>query len=446
MRVVLLLAGQSKRFWPLSQKALFPLLGKTLLEHQVGRLKKAGLTDIVFVGSAENLATVRALFPKAHAVEQDDLSLGMQGALLSALPSCKKEPVLIVSSNDVVEPGAYKTVAAALKKGVTGALLAKEVTSYFPGGYLTVDKQHRIAGIVEKPGEGHEPSKLVNLVVHAFRDASVLLSALRDTKPGTRDDAYERTLDGLFARHDIRAIPYDGAWLPVKYPWHILPLLSHLLETELRKTTIHRSARIHKTAVIDGPVWIDEDAEVLANACIRGPAYIGKRAIVANNALVRGSSVGDDCIVGFCTEVKGSALAAHVWTHMSYLGDSVIGENVSFGAGAITGNLRLDEGEIHSHHGEVRLPTGLSKFGAVVGSDCRIGIHTGINPGCKIGEGSFISSGVIIAKDIPTRSFVLVKSGEISVRPNVHSAPKPSARNRYRNAVSQKKSVKKRRG
>lgn len=439
MHVMLLLAGQSKRFWPLSQKALFPLLGKTLLEHQVARLKRAGLTKITFVGSRENVEEVRSLFPHADIVEQEDLSLGMQGALLCALPKMKKDAVLIVSSNDVVEPAAYKAVAMALKKGVDGAMLAKEVTSYFPGGYLTVAKDNRITGVVEKPGEGKEPSNLVNLVVHAFRDASVLLAALNDTGRGNRDDAYERALDGLFAHHTVRAVPYAGAWLPVKYPWHILPLLGHLLETEITKKIVHKTARVHKTAVIEGPVVIDEGAEVFPNACIRGPAYIGKRAIVANNALVRASSVGDDSIVGFSTEVKGSALAAHVWTHMTYLGDSVIGKNVSFGAGAITGNLRLDEGEIHSHHGELRMPTGLSKFGAVVGDDCRIGIHTGINPGCKIGSGSFISSGVLVSKDIPTQSFVTMKAGEISVRPNTSSAPKPAARTHYRKAVSAKR-------
>lgn len=443
MHVLLLLAGQSTRFWPLREKALFPIAGKTILEHQVERLAAAGLRDITFVGNAQNLAEVRRLFPKAKAVEQADTAMGMQGALLAALPTCAQGPVLVVSSNDVVEASAYKAVvAAAKKKGVDGAILAKRMTSYFHGGYLTV-RGARVCGIVEKPGAGNEPSDLVNLVVHAFNDPASFLRKLSE-QTNTRDDGYERALDALLPSHTVVAVPYEGVWLPVKYPWNILPLTAYLLDG-ITKQKIHKTARVHKTAVLEGPVVLDEGAQVFAHACIRGPAYIGKRAIVANNALVRSSSVGDDCIVGFSTEVKGSALAAHVWTHMAYVGDSVVGTNVSFGAGAVTGNLRLDEAEIHSQHGGLRVPTGLTKFGAVVGDDCRIGIHTGINPGCKIGSGSFLASGVLVTTDIPTQSFVTMKGGEISVRRNTSAAPQPEGRTRYRNSVSRAMKGKRRR-
>lgn len=440
MKVLLLLAGRSRRFWPLGDKTLFPICGKTILEHQVDRLNAAGLRDITFVGSAQNLEDVRRLFPKAKTAEQRDLDLGMQGALLASLPACGKHPVLIVGGNDVVEPAAYKKTVGAMKGGVDGAMLGKEVTRYFPGGYLTL-KGNRITGVKEKPGEGNEPSNLVTIVVHAHRDASELLRTLKETS-NEKDDGYERALQLLCSKKNYIAVPYSGFWQPVKYPWHILPLLDYLLGTTVTKRKIHRTATVHKTAVIDGPVFIDEGAEVFAHATIRGPAYIGKRAIVANNALVRGASIGDDSIVGFSTEVKASALQSHVWTHMSYIGDSVIGKNVSFGAGAVTGNLRLDEGEIHSHHGETKLPTGLSKFGTVIGEGCRIGIHTGINPGVKIGAGTFVSSGVLVTHDVPDRSYVSTKDGEMMVRENRTAAPSLAHRASYKKKVSGKKGTK----
>ncbi len=441
MQVIVLLGGRSVRFWPLTEKALFPIAGKTILEHQVARLRAAGLNDITFVGGVHNIDALRSVFPKAKAVVQRETDPGMHGALLAALPAMKDKPVLIVSSNDVVLPSAYKAVTSALKHGIDGVLLAKTVTRYFPGGYLTLSGK-QIVGIAEKPGEGNEPSNLVNLVVHAHRSASTLLKALEGTR-SEKDDAYERALDGLFQAHHYVAAPYDGAWLPVKYPWQLLPLLAHLLDTTVTKRQIHRSAKIHKTAVIEGPVIIEEGAEVLPNACIRGPAYIGKRTIVANNALVRGSSVGNDSVVGFCTEIKASVCHSHLWTHMTYVGDSVIGENVSFGAGAVTGNLRLDEEEIHSGHGEFKVATGLTKFGAVIGDDCRFGIHSALNPGIKVGRGSFVSSGTLVSKDVPERSFVRMKNGEMAVNDNKISTPKPAARTAFKAAVAGAKSTKK---
>ncbi|MEK7137441.1 MAG: NTP transferase domain-containing protein, partial [Patescibacteria group bacterium] len=169
MKTLLLLAGRSKRFWPLEEKSLWPFLGKPLLAHQIERLKAGGLSDITFVGGQHNLEQVYNFFPSVPSIEQEDLELGMRGALLSALREMKG-PICIVSGNDVVEPEAY---AALLKvssqKGVDGAILAQRVKRYFPGGYLLTAATEgrsvpRVAGIVEKPGEGKEPSDLVNIV------------------------------------------------------------------------------------------------------------------------------------------------------------------------------------------------------------------------------------------------------------------------------------------
>ena len=73
MKVLLLIAGRSKRFWPLREKPLFPLCGKTLLEHQVQRLNQAGLTDIVLIGGAHNLEEISGLYPDLPRIEQENL-------------------------------------------------------------------------------------------------------------------------------------------------------------------------------------------------------------------------------------------------------------------------------------------------------------------------------------------------------------------------------------
>ncbi len=430
MHALLLLAGRSRRFWPLSEKALFPLCGKTLLEHQVERLKEGGITDIILVGGAHNLKDAQSVCPSLKAIEQEDLELGMHGALLSALPSLGNNPVLIVSSNDVIEPSAY---AELLKvKDANGVILARKVDRYFPGGYLTLEEE-RIAGIVEKPGEGKEPSDLVNIVAHVHRDASVLFDALKKVS-SDKDDKYEVALQELFQSHNYVALPYEGSWQAVKHSWHLLPLLPLLLK-DIKKPSIHKTASIHPTAVIEGNVVLEEGVRVLPHATIVGPCTIGAHSVIGNNALVRDSSVGRHCVIGYNTEVKGSVLADHVWTHSTYIGDSVVASNVSFGAGCVTGNLRLDEAEITSHWEGEHLPTGLTKFGTIIGPDCRIGIHTGINPGVKIGKGTFVSGGTFVIEDVPDESFVKMKEGVMNVKPNTAAAPKPQEREKYRKSA-----------
>lgn len=432
MQVLLILAGRSTRFWPLTEKTLFPIAGTTLLDTQIERLKKAGLSDITLVVGAHNKEDIKTRFPTMKQVEQKDLDLGMQGALLSGLPTLKKkEPVLIVSGNDIIESDAYKdlkTRAKSMKSG--GLILAQKVKRYFPGGYLTV-KKGKITGIVEKPGEGKEPSDLVNLVAHVHLQPEVLLEALMKQKKG-KDDAYERALDTLFSDLVYKAVPYTGYWQAVKYPWHLLALLPHLLPTK-GKPVIHKTAKIHTTAVIEGPVVIGPNVRVLAHASVIGPCVLGEGVIVGNNALVRGSSIGDASVIGYNTEVTRSILAGNVWTHSSYLGDSVIGHDVSFGAGSVTGNLRLDETEIASMIKGESVQSGLNKLGLVMGDGCRVGIHASFAPGVKVGAGTFVNSTVFITEDIADHSFVTMKDGKQHVRPNRVATLKDRAK--FRKAI-----------
>ena len=427
MQVLLLLAGRSRRFWPLSEKTLFPICGKTLLEHQIDRLHEAGLKKITLVGGAHNLKDAKKL-TGLPAIEQKNLDLGMRGALLSALPKIKNEPVLIVSGNDVVEADAYRSVVAKAAQG-DGAILAKKMHAYFPGGYLTM-KGTSVAGIVEKPKPGEEPSNFVTIVAHAHNDPTALLEALNGVDE-SRDDGYEQALGKLFQSHRYLAASYEGDWQAVKYPWHMIPLLELLLK-DVKKPIKGKNVTIHKTAAIEGSVVLGEGVRVLAHATIVGPCVIGARTIIGNNALVRGSSIGSDCVVGYNTEVKSSVLADHVWTHMTYLGESVIGRNVSFGGGCMTGNLRLDEGTILSTVGEERIDTGLTKFGAAIGDGCRLGIHVSLHPGTKIGAGTFINSAVVVGGDIPEGKYVSMKNGEVEVRENRTSAIDPEERGKYK--------------
>lgn len=429
MKTFILLAGRSTRFWPLTEKTLFPVCGKTLLAHQVDRLSEGGCTDIVLVGGAHNLKDAKQAFPDLPTVEQENLELGMRGAVLSILKKYGSEPLMIVGGNDVIEPRAYKKL---INSSGDGAILAYTVDTYFPGGYLSTEGG-RVTGIVEKPGEGNEPSNMINIVAHVHRDPAALSEALRDIDEST-DDGYEQALAKLFVLKEYTAVSYTGTWQAVKYPWHLLDLCEMLLE-EITEQRIDPSAEIHPSAEIIGNVIIDSGVRVMHNAVVRGPAYIGKNSIVANNALVRGSSIGDDCVIGYNTEVKASVLHSNVWTHMNYIGDSVVGSNVSFGGGAITGNFRLDEQEVSSVVKGEKMKTGRMKFGNIIGNNCRIGVHVSTNPGVKIGTGCFVATPVFVTEDIEDNKFVVMKNGVLEVRENRAKSSTPNDRDVLRNKL-----------
>ncbi len=399
MKVLVLAAGRSKRMHPIGDKNFLNFLGKPLIQHQLEFLSRNGFKDIVVVGSCTNLEEIRKIGDKitgkVEVCEQKNLDLGMAGAVLAA-KDLLKGAVLIFSSNDVVEDTALKMI----QNCDESCMIGKKVEEYFPGGYLEINSDGYIQNIIEKPGEGNEPSDMVNLVLHKHKDISKLINYLSEAE-SSNDDLYEVAIlnminDGVA----IKALPYDGFWQPIKYPWHVHRVFKYLFCLE--EKGIADSVEIADTAVIKGDVIIEDGVKIFDGAVINGPVYIGAKSIVANNSLLRESHIGTGCMVGFSTEVARSYWGEKVWTHMNYVGDSVISNDVSFGAGSVTGNLRLDDGNIQVDG----VDTKMQKVGSIIGEKVRVGVNTSIMPGVKIGSNTFIGAGIVIPNDIPDGSFV----------------------------------------
>ena len=411
MQVILLAAGQSTRLEPISDKNTLEFVGKPLIVHRVAALKKAKMRDIVVVGGKHNLDVLtKALkdFKNVLVVEQKKLEDGMAGGVLAGAEVVKHKNIMIMSTNDVFDDDLFEKVVETAKKSEDGIIVGKRVSSYFPGGYLTVDKKGFITDVAEKPGEGKEPSDMVNIVVHVYNDFPSFVKYLKTAK-GKADSRYEKALDEYIkkGKAKLTALKYTGFWQSIKFPWDVIKVMNHYLENVEPK--IDKSAEIAKTAVVKGDVYIGKGVKVFEHAVIHGPAYIGDGCVVANNCLVRGSMLGRNCVVGYTSEITRSYLNHDVWTHSNYVGDSVIDNNVSFGAGAVLGNLRFDEENIQVNIGGKKEDCGSNKFGAVIGSGTRIGINTATNPGVKIGRNCFVGGGMYVEKDVPDDKMVLLE-------------------------------------
>jgi len=117
---------------------------------------------------------------------------------------------------------------------------------------------------------------------------------------------------------------------------------------------------------------------------------------------VRGpTSIGHNCRVGNGVEIKASILlpGAHVG-HLSYVGDSILGENVNLGGGTITANFRHDGRLQRAMVGGRLVETRRRKLGAVFGDKVHTGIHTSIYPGRKLWPGVTTLPGDVVRQDL----------------------------------------------
>lgn len=170
------------------------------------------------------------------------------------------------------------------------------------------------------------------------------------------------------------------------YPWEVLPEISDFIvklgetlpedrfEKRGENIWIARSARVAPTAFINGPVIIDEEAEIRHCAFIRGSAIVGKNAVVGNS-----------------TELKNVILFNRVQVpHYNYVGDSVLGYRSHMGAGSITSNVKSDKTLATIKLDDQKIETGLKKFGAMIGDEVEVGCGSVLNPGTVIGKRSNI--------------------------------------------------------
>jgi bifunctional UDP-N-acetylglucosamine pyrophosphorylase/glucosamine-1-phosphate N-acetyltransferase len=418
MKVILLAAGRSSRMEPIGDKNFLNFLGKPLIWHQLNFLERNKIKNVVIVGSNTNLEklreTAKSFQMEVDVCEQKDLDLGMAGAVLAAKNLIdNNEEILIFSSNDVVEDDALQSIMKG--KDAEAYILGKKVTKYFPGGYLEIDKDGYIQNVIEKPGEGHEPSDMVNLVLHRYTNFEKFFKYLEKANSRS-DDLYEVAMANMMKDGSkFKAVAYEGFWQPIKYPWHVQKVWKFLFKTA--KKYIDKSVEIAKNAIIKGDVIIEQGAKIFEGAVVSGPAYLGKNVVVANNALVRESHLGDNSTAGFNTEIARSYTNGKLRTHINYIGDSIIDDNVSFGAGSVTGNLRLDEKEISVKIKDQNINTNSQKMGAIIGKNVRVGVNTSLMPGVKIGAGSFIGAGIMVSQNVEKTSFVRGKF-EIKISEN----------------------------
>lgn len=277
-----------------------------------------------------------------------------------------------------------------------------------PLGYFTL-KDHKITGIIEKPLPHSVPSDLVNMSLHLFRDIKTLTSSLEAEQNirDVNDDLYERALNRIINKEGVNFITYTGPWKTLKYPWEVLDIMSYFLSN--LKQRVSSSAKIDKKAIIQGPVIIEDGVRIMEYAKIVGPAVIKKNSIIGTGALVRESIIGSGSVVGFHSEITRSYISPNCWFHTNFIGDSVIGNEVNFGAGSILANLRFDGDKINSLVFGKPVNTYRNKLGAIIGSNAQIGVNSVVMPGVKIGKKSLVGPAVLLTKDLQDDSKVILK-------------------------------------
>lgn len=195
----------------------------------------------------------------------------------------------------------------------------------------------------------------------------------------------------------------------VTYPWEALKGI-HDLILKLGETL---PKEVYEE--VEPQVWIAKSAKVYPTATILSPTIIGPDTEVRPGAFIRGNTlVGSGCVIGNSTELKNVIIFNSVQVpHYNYVGDSILGYRSHMGAGSITSNVKADKTPVVVKASEASIPTGLKKFGAILGDFVEVGCNTVLNPGTVVGRNSHIYPVSMVRGMVPADS-IYKKQGEVA--------------------------------
>ena len=186
---------------------------------------------------------------------------------------------------------------------------------------------------------------------------------------------------------DLTHFRHAAIFKNVAYAWEVIPGISSFLKT-LSLGKIEVNIPEGATLVNPSQISIGKGSIVEPGAYIKGPCAMGENCTIRQGAYIRGDVItGNDCVIGHATEVKNALFLdnAHA-AHFAYIGDSILGNNVNMGAGTKLANLKLNRAEVIIYYHQVKIKTGLRKFGALIGDGCQIGCNAVLNPGTILGK------------------------------------------------------------
>lgn len=420
---MILAAGLGTRLLPLTEnrpKAMIPVGGRPLIDHLLSALRDSGIERaIVVIGhGGERVASFVGDGSKwrmevEYAIQRT--YSGTADALRAAEGLLREDSFLLAYGDLLVGAESIRSVLGAWDSSggfaVVGAVEVRDPRDF---GLLIVDGDS-LVDLIEKPEGPAAGRALANAGIFAL--PSEIMRFVSRTGPSERGELEltDSIRMAIEEGHTVRISRLNESdWMDLGRPWDVLEANKRVLA----KTRGKVEGEVEGGAEILGDVIVSEGAVVKRGSRVEGPAFLGRGAIIGPSSRIRPyTSIGEGAVVGNFCEVKNSIVQRGTKIpHLSYLGDSIVGEDCNFGAGTIVANLRLDSGTIKMRIKDKVVDTGLRKFGAVIGDGVRTGINVSIMPGVKIGGGALIGPGCVIYNDIEPGMRVFCKQ-ELTIKP-----------------------------
>ena len=388
-QAVILAAGEGQRLRPFTvnrPKAMLAIADKPIVQYVIESLAQNGIRNIVLVvgyrkeqvydyfGSGEQLGV-----DITYVTQEDQLGTADALARSKALTD---EEFLVLPGDNLIEANTIARFITVKPE----AVLVKRIPN--PARYGVVAVEHgRMKCIEEKPREAG--SNIVNTGIYTFTKG---IFDFIEPELDIPDVLNKMIVQG----QTINILETVDTWLDVVYPWDILTL-NYAVLAQMQASS---GGTIERGVSITGQVSIGKDTVIRSNSYIVGPVVIGEGCDIGpNTCILPATSIGDNVVVSSFTGIK----------------NSVIGNDVSIGAGGIIQDSVIDRGcvikeRFTASSGQVEIGTNGEyhsvEVGAMIGEGCHLDSNVVALPGVIVGNHSQIKAQKSISGKLPDRSLV----------------------------------------
>jgi glucose-1-phosphate thymidylyltransferase len=369
---------------------MLPATNRPILEHVLETLVDAGVEELVLVVGykrdrvQEHFGPTFRDVPIRYVVQRKQLGSGH--ALLQAREEVDGS-MLVVNGDRVIEPEMVRAVASRYEETGEATLAVLEHPEAHTYGAVRLEDD-QVVELVEKPMAGEY--RLINAGIYAF--GPTMFETVEETPREAGELALTEAIVGrIGAGVPVQGVLVEGLWADATFPWDLLELSREVLregrvtEDERHPSVfVSKRARVHDSAVLQGPVVVGPDCEVGPGAVVGPNVALGRNVTVGANSTVVGSVLDADTRVG-----PGSTLV-----------DTVTGQDVHLGAGTVVPGGPADvvlEGRVFP--GEA--------LGAVFADRVRAGGGVTADPGTLVGTSASIGNGVVVSGRIATDAEVV---------------------------------------
>ena len=392
MKAIILAAGEGTHLSPFSETrpiSMIGVAGRTMLDNTFGLLKSAGINDIFIVVGHKKDKLIERLQQQdhnglnLHYVEQKR-KLGIGHAVMQAKNKISPgEYFLLLYGDTLTAENIFSKVQQSFHsfKCPVASICLPPSNQMF--GNVFLNARMEITKIVEKP----KGNNLGNYVLSGVFILPASFFKLLESS----GNSMEKALKKVVAGEGMRASMWEDDWLDVVYPWEILTANKMIMDS-WQESSIAKTATLEANVTLHGIVRIEAGAIIKSGAVLEGPCCIGERSYIGNNSLIRSyTSVGKNCSVGSGVELKNCVVMDNSQIgRLSFVGDSVLGENVDMGAGCMTVNRTVDWKPISVKNGKRPMGTGMTKLGAFLGDGVVVGAGNTLEPGMVVAPGKIL--------------------------------------------------------